>query len=78
MNASVKEELHQALRQARAGVLQTVEGLPEYSLRRPVTPTGTNLLGMVKHLGSQEYGYLGEAFGRPASGGCASRDRLAS
>jgi hypothetical protein len=31
-----------------------------------MTPTGTNLLGLMKHLASEEYGYLGEVFGRPA------------
>ncbi|MGH9248243.1 MAG: DinB family protein [Acidimicrobiales bacterium] len=33
---------------------------------RPMTTTGTNLLGLVKHLAGLEYGYLGESFGRPA------------
>jgi hypothetical protein len=42
-----------------------LDGLPEYDRRRPLTPTGTNLLGLVKHLAGLEYGYLGEAFGRP-------------
>ena len=31
-----------------------------------MTPTGTNLLGLVKHLAGLEYGYLGESFGHPA------------
>jgi hypothetical protein len=31
-----------------------------------MTPTGTNLLGLVKHLAGLEYGYLGESFGRPS------------
>ena len=31
-----------------------------------MTPTGTNLLGLVKHLAGVEYAYLGESFGRPA------------
>ncbi len=38
----------------------------EYDLRRPVTPSGTNLLGLVKHLAGLEYGYLGGSFDRPA------------
>lgn len=42
-----------------------IEGLSEYDRRRPMTPTGTNLLGLVKHLAGEEYGYLGETFGRP-------------
>ena len=43
-----------------------LDGLSEYDMRRPMTPTGTNLLGLVKHLADIEYGYLGESFGRPA------------
>ena len=31
-----------------------------------MTPTGTNLLGLVKHLAGLEYGYRGEPFGHPA------------
>jgi hypothetical protein len=30
-----------------------------------LTPTGTNLLGLVKHVALVEAGYLGETFGRP-------------
>jgi len=46
-------------------VLSKLVGLSEYDLRRPMTPTGTNLLGLVKHLAGVEYGYLGESFDRP-------------
>ena len=42
-----------------------LEGLSEYDSRRPMTPTGTNLLGLVKHVASVELGYFGETFGRP-------------
>ncbi|GAA5039181.1 DinB family protein [Actinopolymorpha pittospori] len=45
-------------------MLSRLDGLGEHSLRRPMTPTGTNLLGVVKHLGMLEYGYLGQVFGR--------------
>lgn len=62
----LKGELHAKLRAGRAGLLSRVEGLGEYDLRRPMTPTGTNLLGLVKHLAGLEYGYLGESVGRPA------------
>jgi hypothetical protein len=30
-----------------------------------MVPTGTNLLGLVKHVASVEAGYLGDSFGRP-------------
>jgi hypothetical protein len=61
----VKEILHDKLRQERAALLSRLDGLGEYDLRRPLTPTGTNLLGLVKHLAGLEYGYLGESLGRP-------------
>lgn len=55
-----------ALRGGRAAMLAKLDGLSEYDRRRPLTPTGTNLLGLVKHLAGLEYGYLGDAFGRHA------------
>ena len=33
-----------------------------------MTPTGTNLLGLVKHLAYVEAGYFGDTFGRPDRG----------
>ncbi len=46
-------------------MLTKLDGLSEYDRRRPVTATGTNLLGLVKHLAGEEYGYLGETFAHP-------------
>ena len=54
------------LQSARDSVLWKLDGLSEYDVRRPMTPTGTNLLGLVKHLASVELGYFGETFGRPS------------
>ena len=65
--ADPKEELHRTLRASRAVLLSKLDGLSEYDLRRPMTATGTNLLGLVKHLAGLEYGYLGDALGRPAA-----------
>lgn len=53
------------LQSAREALLWKLEGLPERDLRWPATPTGTNLLGLVKHATAVELGYLGAAFGRP-------------
>jgi hypothetical protein len=50
----------------RDSLLWKLEGLSEYDLRRPLTPTGTNLLGLVKHVASIELGYFGDVFGRPS------------
>jgi hypothetical protein len=47
--------------------------LSEYDIRRPLTPTGTNLLGLVKHLAIVEAGYFGETSGRPFPNTCRPR-----
>ena len=62
----LKQELHSNLRASRATMLAKLDDLGEYDRRRPMTPTGTNLLGLVKHLAGLEYGYLGESFGYQA------------
>src|SRR6476619_4812252 len=60
-----KDDLHTYLKAGRDAMLWKLDGLSEYDVRRPMTPTGTNLLGIVKHVASVELGYLGETFGRP-------------
>jgi len=62
-----KAHLLRYLRARRADLLAKLDGLDEYDVRRPMTPTGTNLLGLVKHVASVELGYFGEVFGRPAA-----------
>jgi uncharacterized damage-inducible protein DinB len=59
-----KAELQRYLQAARDALLWKLDGLSEYDARRPMTPTGTNLLGLVKHVASVEFGYFGETFGR--------------
>jgi hypothetical protein len=61
----VKAHLLSDLGDARAAILWKLEGIAEYDVRRPLTPTGTNLLGLVKHLTFTEAWYFGEVFGRP-------------
>ena len=63
---AIADDLHQYLRESRARVLASLDGLSEHDVRRPVTATGTNLLGLVKHLAGIELGYLGDCVGRPA------------
>jgi uncharacterized damage-inducible protein DinB len=63
--SDVKAELLIYLQRARAAVVWKLEGASELDVRRPLTPTGTNLLGLVKHLAAVDAGYLGEVFGRP-------------
>ena len=60
-----KAVLHFYLTRARDVLLWKMDGLSEYDIRRPLVPTGTNLLGLVKHVASVAAGYFGECFGRP-------------
>jgi hypothetical protein len=60
-----KEYLHSDLREIREVVLWKLDGLCEYDIRRPLTSTGTNLLGLVKHQTLSESRYFGEVFDRP-------------
>ena len=61
-----KKTLHDYLRAQRTSLLSKLDGLGEYDVRRPMTTTGTNLLGLVKHVASVELGYFGVALGRPS------------
>jgi len=59
-------DLHRYLQESRERLVSALDGLSEYDIRRPMTPTGTNLLGLVKHVLGIEFGYLGDCVGRPA------------
>lgn len=61
-----REDLRRYLQAARDALAWKLDGLSDYDVRRPLTPTGTNLLGLVKHVASVELGYLGDTFGRPS------------
>lgn len=61
-----KDHLHGYLRARRKSLLLRLDGLSDYDVRRPMTPTGTNLLGLVKHVASVELGYFTDVFGRPS------------
>jgi len=65
MDGFAKKYLHDDLREARTGLVGKIHGLPEYDVRRPLTRTGTNLLGLVKHLTLSEARYFGAIFNRP-------------
>lgn len=60
-----KQRLQRYLTAAREALLWKLDGLDEYDVRRPLTPTGTNLLGLVKHVGGVSAEYLGSVFDRP-------------
>jgi hypothetical protein len=60
-----KADLQRWLQIGRDALVWKLEGVSEYDVRRPLTPTGTNLLGLVKHLAGVEAGYFGDVFGRP-------------
>lgn len=52
-----------ALQHARESLVWKLDGLSEYDARRPMTPTGTNLLGLVKHMTGVEQEYLRDCMG---------------
>ena len=61
-----KDNLHGRLRRDRKALLWKLDGLSGYDARRPLTATGTNLLGLVKHVATVEARYFGEVFDRPS------------
>lgn len=65
--ADPKADLTRYLQSARDAVVWKLDGLSEYDARRPLVPTGTNLLGLVKHLAGVELGYFGDTFDRPSN-----------
>ncbi len=60
-----KDDLRGYLQRAHETLLWKLDGLDDYDIRRPLVPTGTNLLGLLKHCAGVEAGYLGDVFGRP-------------
>jgi uncharacterized damage-inducible protein DinB len=63
-----KQTLRRYLQEAREALLWKLDGLSDYDIRRPMTPTGTNLLGLVKHCAAGECVYFGRVHGRPFPG----------
>ena len=61
-----KRTLHRYLDKERTALLAKLDGVGEREVRWPMTPTGTNLLGLVKHVANVELGYFGEVFNRPS------------
>jgi uncharacterized damage-inducible protein DinB len=64
LTATEKETLHASLNTQRDVIVWKLQGLDDDALRKPMTPTGTNLLGMMKHLAAVEYGWFCTTFGR--------------
>jgi uncharacterized damage-inducible protein DinB len=60
-----KETMREYLQVSREALLWKLDGLGERDLRMPRTRTGTNLIGIVKHMANVEIGYFGDTFGRP-------------
>ena len=65
MTDAMTAPLRQYLQEGRDAMMRTLYELGEYDARRPLTPSGTNILGLVKHLVGVERSYLGECVGRP-------------
>lgn len=62
---TAKAHLHDHLRWVREALVWKLDGLSDYDVRRPLTSTGTNLLGLVKHNAIWDSRYFGEVFERP-------------
>jgi hypothetical protein len=63
-----KQTLHEYLQRSREVLLWKLDGLSDFDIRRPMTPTGTNLLGLVKHCAGVECQYFGGVVDRPFPG----------
>ena len=63
---AISADLQHYLQEGRDAMVRALDGLCEYDVRQPMTRTGTNLLGLVKHLTGVELGYLSTSVGRPA------------
>ena len=63
--ADEKTTLRAALQSHRDVMLWKLEGLSDKEIRRAIVPSGTSLLGLVKHLANAEYGWFCETFGCP-------------
>lgn len=61
----MKAQLHQKLRAVREVLVWKLDGLSDDDVRRPLTPSGTSLLGLVKHNAVSDSRYFGAVFGRP-------------
>ena len=61
-----RDDLRRDLQEGRAALLWKLDGLTDYDVRRPMTATGTDLLGLVEHLTFVALGYFGVVLGRPA------------
>ena len=62
-----KRIIHRYLDKQRTALRAKLDGVGERDVRWPMTPTGTNLLGLVKHVASNELSYFGEVFDRPSN-----------
>jgi uncharacterized damage-inducible protein DinB len=65
MTNEMKSDLRSYLLAQSDALVWKLDGLSEYDVRRPLVLTGTNLLGIVKHVASVAAGYFGDTFGRP-------------
>lgn len=59
----LKDTLQTYLGNSRGALLWKTEGLSDKDLTRPMVGSGTNLLGLIQHLGFIEYGYFVRCLG---------------
>jgi hypothetical protein len=61
-----RSAIHRYLEKERSALHAKLDRVGEREVRWPMTQTGTNLLGLLKHVASIELGYFGEVFDRPS------------
>lgn len=65
MSEDTKQTLVRYLHAQRDALRWKLDGIAERDARMPMTPTGTNLLGLVKHVATVASEYFGACVGRP-------------
>jgi Protein of unknown function (DUF664) len=65
LHGDEKSTLHASLKRYRTVVLWKLDDLDDAQLRWPAVPSGTNLLGLIKHLAGVEYQWFSETYGYP-------------
>jgi hypothetical protein len=69
--------IHRYMDRQRSALLAKLDGVGERDVRWPMTRTGTNLLGLVKHVAGIELDYFGEVFDRQSNVGMPWLDERA-
>ncbi len=62
----VKSRLVRRVQRELESMVSKAEGISEYDARRPLVPSGSNILGILQHTSAVVLGYMTECFGQDA------------